>query len=234
MANVESYLRFNVDTGNLEYAVGGNWFTIADSPAAGSVVPASITTTTTDDFTFPRDVIATRNLECTGTIFQNGEKDYSWTIDASTGRLALNDVTDSSTLFTWVSDASYVNFTQQVDCSNGLHASSISSISGGLPIALVNSNANSLIIYNTVTNAYAMNVNTNAGVVSLGGAASGKVSASVEVISNTGTQGFLPPLCTTSQKNAISSPDEGLTVYDTTLHALCFYNGSAWKTVTAS
>ncbi len=47
------------------------------------------------------------------------------------------------------------------------------------------------------------------------------------------TQGFLPPRGTTVQKNAISSPAESLLFYDTDLHALCVYNGSGWKTVTA-
>jgi hypothetical protein len=47
------------------------------------------------------------------------------------------------------------------------------------------------------------------------------------------TEGFLPPRMTTTQKNAIALPDEGLCVYDTTLHALCVYNGTAWQTVTA-
>jgi hypothetical protein len=57
-------------------------------------------------------------------------------------------------------------------------------------------------------------------------------SALLEVRST--TQGFLPPRMTTTQKNAIVFPDEGLLVYDLTLHALCVYNGSAWKTVTAT
>lgn len=48
------------------------------------------------------------------------------------------------------------------------------------------------------------------------------------------TQGFLPPVMTTAQKNAISSPPEGLVVYDSTLHKLSIYNGSAWETVTSS
>lgn len=42
------------------------------------------------------------------------------------------------------------------------------------------------------------------------------------------TKGFLPPRMTTTQKNAISSPAEGLIVYDVTLHALYGWNGSAW------
>tara|TARA_R110001606_G_scaffold91591_3_gene204268 strand:+ start:18040 stop:18978 length:939 start_codon:yes stop_codon:yes gene_type:complete len=48
------------------------------------------------------------------------------------------------------------------------------------------------------------------------------------------TQGFLTPRMTTTQKNAISSPVEGLEVYDLTLSKKCFYNGSAWETITSS
>ena len=44
----------------------------------------------------------------------------------------------------------------------------------------------------------------------------------------TTTQGFLAPQMTTTQKNAISSPKEGLIVYDLTLHKLSYFNGSSW------
>lgn len=47
-------------------------------------------------------------------------------------------------------------------------------------------------------------------------------------------KGLLPPRMTTTQKNAISTPAEGLIVYDTTLHKLCLYTGSAWETITSS
>lgn len=43
------------------------------------------------------------------------------------------------------------------------------------------------------------------------------------------TQGFLPPVMTTTQKNAIATPASGLIVYDTTLNALNFYNGTSWS-----
>ncbi len=46
------------------------------------------------------------------------------------------------------------------------------------------------------------------------------------------TQGFLPPRMSTTQKDAISGPGEGLVVYDTDLHSICVYNGSMWKTAT--
>lgn len=57
--------------------------------------------------------------------------------------------------------------------------------------------------------------------------------ASAKLDISTTTQGFLPPRMTTTQKNAISSPAEGLIVYDLTLHKLCVYTGSAWETITS-
>jgi len=51
---------------------------------------------------------------------------------------------------------------------------------------------------------------------------------------NSTTKGFLPPRMTTTQKGDISSPAEGLIVYDTTLNKLCVYTGSSWETITSS
>lgn len=56
-------------------------------------------------------------------------------------------------------------------------------------------------------------------------------SAALDVTST--TTGLLPPRMTTTQKNAISSPAEGLMVYDLTLHKLCVYTGSVWETITS-
>jgi hypothetical protein len=69
----------------------------------------------------------------------------------------------------------------------------------------------------------------NTGEVGIGNAAA--TSAKLDVAST--TQGVLIPRMTTTQKNAISSPAEGLMVYDLTLHKLCVYTGSAWETVTS-
>lgn len=52
-------------------------------------------------------------------------------------------------------------------------------------------------------------------------------TAILQVVST--TKGFLPPKMTTTQKNAISSPAEGLIVYDITLHKGYQYDGSAWQ-----
>ncbi len=50
------------------------------------------------------------------------------------------------------------------------------------------------------------------------------------------TKGVLFPRLTTTEINAISSPADGLTVYNTTLKAICFYDSSAavWKKVSHS
>jgi hypothetical protein len=45
------------------------------------------------------------------------------------------------------------------------------------------------------------------------------------------TQGFLQPRMTTSEKNAISLPATGLTVYDTTLNTNEYYDGAAWRSI---
>jgi hypothetical protein len=55
-------------------------------------------------------------------------------------------------------------------------------------------------------------------------------SAIVQVDST--TKGILGPRLTTAQILAISTPAEGLYVYNTDLKTLCFYNGTAWQRVT--
>jgi hypothetical protein len=57
------------------------------------------------------------------------------------------------------------------------------------------------------------------------------ISASAQVGINSTTRGFLPPRMTTAQKNAISSPANGLIVYDTDLVRPCFFNGATWITL---
>tara|TARA_R100000544_G_scaffold31179_1_gene17424 strand:+ start:18653 stop:21490 length:2838 start_codon:yes stop_codon:yes gene_type:complete len=50
---------------------------------------------------------------------------------------------------------------------------------------------------------------------------------------STTTDGFLMPRLTTAQKNAISSPDTNLMLFDTDLNSLQRYNGSAWVDVSS-
>ena len=57
----------------------------------------------------------------------------------------------------------------------------------------------------------------------------GTPDASAKVDIQSTTQGFLPPRMTTTQRTAISSPAEGLCVYDLTLHKLYVYDGTTWN-----
>ena len=47
-------------------------------------------------------------------------------------------------------------------------------------------------------------------------------------------KGLVVPVKTTTEKNAIVSPDAGALVFDSDLGKLCVYDGSAWQTVTSS
>ena len=71
--------------------------------------------------------------------------------------------------------------------------------------------------------------NTNI-VATLAVGQSGAIEASAALEVESTAKGFLPPRMTTAQKVAISSPAEGLVVFDTDLNILCVYNGSAWTT----
>lgn len=47
------------------------------------------------------------------------------------------------------------------------------------------------------------------------------------------TKAFLPPRMTSSQKNAIPTPEVGAVVIDTTLGKMCVYGSTGWETVTS-
>lgn len=51
---------------------------------------------------------------------------------------------------------------------------------------------------------------------------------------NSTTRGFKFPRMTTTQRDAISSPSEGIEIYNTTLKKKQFYNGTAWETITSA
>jgi uncharacterized protein (TIGR02145 family) len=52
-------------------------------------------------------------------------------------------------------------------------------------------------------------------------------TAAILDISST-TKGFAPPRMTTTQRNAITSPFAGLTIYNTTLNCMEYFNGTGW------
>lgn len=69
-------------------------------------------------------------------------------------------------------------------------------------------------------------LNTSTGAVSLG--TSSPNASSLLTVASTAKGSIPTPIMTTTQRNAISSPAEGLQVYDNTLHTPAYYDGSAW------
>lgn len=78
-----------------------------------------------------------------------------------------------------------------------------------------------LFIFHFSLLAYSQNVGV--------GTASPHASAQLDVTST--SKGLLVPRMTTAQRTAIASPANGLMVYDTSLSAFYFYNGSSWTAV---
>lgn len=59
------------------------------------------------------------------------------------------------------------------------------------------------------------------------------IASSILTVEST-TKGLLPPRMTTTQRDAIVSPAEGLEIYNLTTHTKDFYNGTVWKTITTN
>jgi len=62
----------------------------------------------------------------------------------------------------------------------------------------------------------------------LGNTGGGTIVASAILQADSTTKGFLPPRMTTTQKNAIASPAEGLQMYDSTAKSPAYYDGTNW------
>jgi hypothetical protein len=62
----------------------------------------------------------------------------------------------------------------------------------------------------------------------------GGLSSSAILELESSSQGFLPPRMTTSQRQAINSPEKGLMVFDNDLNSLFTYNGTQWVSAEAS
>jgi len=51
---------------------------------------------------------------------------------------------------------------------------------------------------------------------------------------NSTSEGFLTPRMTTSQRDAIANPAEGLEIYNLTTHKKNFFNGTSWEQITSA
>ena len=71
---------------------------------------------------------------------------------------------------------------------------------------------------------------TSGGTVRIGGSGNPDGGAGLDIQTGPQSMGFLPPRCTTSQRNAISSgsPTTGMIVYNSTTSKLQVYSGGSW------
>jgi hypothetical protein len=76
------------------------------------------------------------------------------------------------------------------------------------------------------TNNYAIIIEDGAGSVGIG---TNTPHASSLLNVQSTTKGFLPPRMSTTQRDAISSPSEGLMIWDTTVKKMSVYDGTVWK-----
>jgi len=95
--------------------------------------------------------------------------------------------------------------------------------SGAYYIGSTTSNPVAFVINNGV--ALYLDTGKNVGI--------GTTSPTAKLDVQSTTSGVRFPNMTTTQKNAISSPQAGTVVFDTTLAKLCVYSGSAWQTITS-
>lgn len=102
-------------------------------------------------------------------------------------------------------------------------------VSGSTPVDLYIYAGKETVLNNQANMFLAWDGSSARGNINIGGS-SNDASALVNIQST--TKGFLPPRMTTTQKNAISTPANGLVVFDTTLNKLCVYT-TAWETITS-
>jgi hypothetical protein len=95
----------------------------------------------------------------------------------------------------------------------------------GLVINIVATTGNILELQNNGTITFAIK---KTGETVMGGTAP-NANAILDLIST--TKAFMPPRMTTTQRDNISTPTEGMVIYNLTTHLLNFYNGTVWGAV---
>jgi hypothetical protein len=160
----------------------------------------------------------------------------------STGNFAINTTTDAGFKLDVNGTARFVapnTYAITYDINGNFNAAgaysnfSLTNAAGSLRAKLNNDGPNgTLTLYQNATGyiflngAQSGNNSYIATALSIGNQSAANASSILELTST--TKGFLPPRMTTTQRNAISSPAAGLMVYDTTLNAMFYFNGTIW------
>lgn len=111
---------------------------------------------------------------------------------------------------------------QLIGANSGASANEYKTLSGTTSQVVVTNGTG------TITLSTPQNIDTAAN-VQFGSLALGGTLDTSSILSLTSTtKGFLPPVMTTTQKNAISTPTNGLVVYDSSLAQLFLRSGGSW------
>jgi hypothetical protein len=160
----------------------------------------------------------------------------------STGNVGINTTTDAGFKLDVNGTARFVapnTYAITYDINGNFNAAgaysnfSLTNAAGSLRAKLNNDGPNgTLTLYQNATGyiflngAQSGNNSFISTALSIGNQSAANASSILELTST--TKGFLPPRMTTTQRNAISSPAAGLMVYDTTLNAMFYFNGTIW------
>jgi hypothetical protein len=163
----------------------------------------------------------------------NAEHNFARVIQVATNNTAGSEdgglwlrVSDGGSITTKLTiGADTSSFEDKLICKAGLEVKGLNTSYGGFPLKVVNGSNVSLL---EVRNNGAFIVGGSAIIGTEDISLQGDTLITKKLELSTTTDGFLMPRLTTAQKNAISSPDTNLMVFDTDLSSLQRYNGSAW------
>lgn len=212
--------------------------TVTWSLAANIVKPANISNTSTDDFIFPHNVNVANMLSVAGmtssetltlldgsaVIFQDTEgSPKSVTLEAP-------NILINSYLLKWPLQQGAAGTFLQNDGAGNLSfvpasGSFVSSITGTPNQVIASSSTGAVTL--SLPQSIANTSNVQFGTLGLG--ASLVPSAILSLVST--VQGFLPPVMTTTQRDAIVSPAAGLEIYNSSNNEPQVYNGTIWTSM---
>ncbi len=209
-------LRYNTLTGGPEFFVGSDWYPFASSGGASD--PLTLGVITIDGTTFGSITGAT--------VIASGNDDFA--ITAHTGKTIELQAGDDNTKGITVAANGTVSVNNTLRLStNGELSVGDPGVSGVTPVSYMDNGLIEIIDQTTSTSNW-VHLGLDSIFIATAGNPAVSAEAALEVSST--TKGFLPPRMTSTQREALALK-EGLTVYDTTLHAMCVYNGTSWFTV---
>ena len=203
---------------------GGKLFTYY----AGTTTPATTYTESNGITAHPNPII----LNAAGRVPDSGE---IWLLNSISYKFVLTDA-NSVLIGTYDNllgiNANFTNFTGQQETQTATQGQTVFSLT---TLTYQTATNNLLVFVNGSKQILGTNfVETSSTVVTfIDGLNVGDV-VNFCTATATNTLPFIAPNVTTAQKNAITSPNKGQILFDTTLNKLCVYTPTGWQTVTSA